>query len=62
MIDLTEKFEEIQAHYQDIEQRMAEPATLKDNKLYTELSRKHRELSESLRAYKAREKFECFEA
>ena len=56
MIELSEKCKEIEEHRLEIEQELAEPATIKDMKRYTRLQRSHRELSDVLSAFHHRER------
>jgi peptide chain release factor 1 len=57
MIDLTEKCKEIETHRQEIEEKLADPATIRDRKLFADLSRSHSELSEVVRAARARDQW-----
>lgn len=58
MIDFKEKFVSIAAHLDEIEEQLADPETIKDQKLYTKLSRSHSELSEAVAAYRRFESVE----
>ena len=55
MIDLTEKCKEIEAHKLEIEERLADPETVKDHELLARLSRSHRELAAVSEAFRKRE-------
>lgn len=56
MIDLSEKFKEIEAHCHEIELQLANPDTVKDLELYKKLTRSHSELNEVVQLFRKREK------
>lgn len=58
MIDLSSKFKEIEAQFQEIETKLSDPATVRDNALFTQLSRKHSEMREVVEAFRRRDKIE----
>jgi peptide chain release factor 1 len=54
MIDWNGKYGGIKAHLDEIERKLSEPEAVKDRKLYADLSRSQRELSEVVRAFERR--------
>lgn len=55
MLDLSSKYKEIEAHHREIEEKLSDPAVVKDNKLFAQLSRSHSELTEVVQAFRRRE-------
>ncbi len=55
MIDLTAKYKEIESQFRQIEERLSDPATIRDNKLFAQLSRSHSEMREVVQAFRHRE-------
>ncbi len=56
MLDLTAKFKDIETQFIEIETKLSDPATVRDNALFTKLSRKHRDLREIVEAFRRRER------
>lgn len=52
MIDLSQKYAEIAAHHREIEEKLSDPATVKDRKLFAQLSRSHSELTQVVEGFR----------
>ncbi len=56
MIDLTEKYKEIETHWQEVGEELSLPETVRDREKFKRLARSHKELTEVVEAFRSRTK------